>query len=187
MTTIAGIQIPDSALAKATTEYIRDVESDLLYHHSRRVFLFGALSGERKQLAYNPELLYVGAMFHDLGLVEGHRSDDERFEVDGAMPPRQTIANTISTKYSAGPKAIAHLASSGANSTMPHVAIKAPMKELQADKDNAFALGLPPESALILLAAVYLGCEYGGRISSILLNIPGEASTVMTKIGRAHV
>src|SRR5471032_1691054 len=81
---IAGIKIPDSALAKATTEYIRDVESDLLYHHSRRVFLFGALSGERKQLAYNPELLYVGAMFHDLGLVEGHRSDNERFEVDGA-------------------------------------------------------------------------------------------------------
>ena len=68
-TTIAGIRVPDSALAKATTEYIRDIESDLLYHHSRRVFLFGALSGERKQLAYNPELLYVGAMFHDLGLV----------------------------------------------------------------------------------------------------------------------
>ena len=83
-TTIAGIKIPNSALAKATTEYIRDVESDLLYHHSRRVFLFGALSGERKQLAYNPELLYVGAMFHDLGLVAGHRSDNERFEVDGA-------------------------------------------------------------------------------------------------------
>ena len=83
-TTIAGIKIPDSALAKATTEYIRDIESDLLYHHSRRVFLFGALSGERKQLAYNPELLYIGAMFHDLGLVEGYRTDDERFEVDGA-------------------------------------------------------------------------------------------------------
>ncbi|MBG4761408.1 tripartite tricarboxylate transporter permease [Pseudomonas aeruginosa] len=46
----------------------------------------------------------------------------------------------------------------------------------------AFALGLPPETALILLAAVYLGCEYGGRISSILLNIPGEASTVMTTL-----
>jgi putative tricarboxylic transport membrane protein len=44
----------------------------------------------------------------------------------------------------------------------------------------AFALGLPPESSLILLAAVYLGCEYGGRISSILLNIPGEAATLMT-------
>lgn len=82
--TIAGIVIPDSALAKATTEYIRDVESDLLYHHSRRVFLFGALSGQRKQLAYDPELLYVGAMFHDLGLVEGHRTQNERFEVDSA-------------------------------------------------------------------------------------------------------
>ena len=82
--TIAGIVIPDSALAKATTEYIRDVESDLLYHHSRRVFLFGALSGQRKQMAYDPELLYVGAMFHDLGLVEGHRTQNERFEVDSA-------------------------------------------------------------------------------------------------------
>ena len=81
---IAGIQIPDSALARATTEYIRDLEPDLLYHHSRRVFLFGALSGERRQLAYNPELLYVGAMFHDLGLVQGQRSADERFEVDSA-------------------------------------------------------------------------------------------------------
>src|SRR5690606_15894102 len=46
----------------------------------------------------------------------------------------------------------------------------------------AYALGLPPDTALILLAAVYLGCEYGGRISSILLNIPGEASAVMTTL-----
>ncbi|MGF1529063.1 MAG: tripartite tricarboxylate transporter permease [Candidatus Competibacterales bacterium] len=44
----------------------------------------------------------------------------------------------------------------------------------------AFALQLPPESALILLAAVYMGCEYGGRISSILLNVPGDASAIMT-------
>ena len=44
----------------------------------------------------------------------------------------------------------------------------------------AFALGLPPETALILLAAVYLGCEYGGRISAILLNVPGDAAAVMT-------
>jgi putative tricarboxylic transport membrane protein len=43
-----------------------------------------------------------------------------------------------------------------------------------------FALKLPPETALILLAAVYIGCEYGGRISSILLNIPGDAGAVMT-------
>ena len=46
----------------------------------------------------------------------------------------------------------------------------------------AFALGLPPETALILLAAVYLGCEYGGRISAILLNVPGDAAAIMTTL-----
>ncbi|MDO4907299.1 tripartite tricarboxylate transporter permease [Neisseria sp.] len=46
----------------------------------------------------------------------------------------------------------------------------------------AFALGLPPESALILLAAVYLGCEYGGRISAILINVPGDAAAIMSTL-----
>ncbi len=46
----------------------------------------------------------------------------------------------------------------------------------------AYALKLPPETALILLAAVYIGCEYGGRISSILLNVPGDAGAIMTAI-----
>src|SRR5690625_3871901 len=46
----------------------------------------------------------------------------------------------------------------------------------------AFALNLPPESALILLAAVYVGAEYGGRISAILINVPGDAGAVMTTL-----
>ncbi len=46
----------------------------------------------------------------------------------------------------------------------------------------AFAMQLPAESALILLAAVYMGCEYGGRISAILLNVPGDAGAVMTTV-----
>ena len=45
-----------------------------------------------------------------------------------------------------------------------------------------FAMGLPPDTALILLAAVYVGAEYGGRITSILLNVPGEAASVMTTL-----
>jgi hypothetical protein len=85
---IAGITVPDSALARATTEYIRDQENDLLFNHSRRVFLWGALTGERKGLKYDAEQLYVGAMFHDLGLVEQHRSADLRFEVDSANAAR---------------------------------------------------------------------------------------------------
>ena len=46
----------------------------------------------------------------------------------------------------------------------------------------AYSIGLPPESAIILLAGVYYGAEYGGRISSILLNVPGDASAVMTTL-----
>lgn len=46
----------------------------------------------------------------------------------------------------------------------------------------AFALKLPAETALILLTAVYIGCEFGGRISSILLNVPGDAGAIMTAI-----
>lgn len=45
-----------------------------------------------------------------------------------------------------------------------------------------YALGLPPESALILLAGIYYGSGYGGRISSILLNIPGDPGLVMTTL-----
>ena len=88
MTTIAGIRMPDSALAREATEFVRDVSTPLLYDHSRRVFLWGALEGEKLGLAYDPELLYVGAMFHDIGLIEGHRSEHERFEIDGANAAR---------------------------------------------------------------------------------------------------
>jgi hypothetical protein len=89
--TIAGIAIPDSSIARDATAFVRDIESDLLYHHSMRVFVFGSLQGRRRGLAYDPELLYVGAMFHDVGLVEGHRSADDRFEVDGANAAREFL------------------------------------------------------------------------------------------------
>jgi len=45
-----------------------------------------------------------------------------------------------------------------------------------------FAVGLPPESALILLVGVYYGSQYGNSISTILLNVPGTASAVVTAI-----
>jgi HD domain len=86
--TIAGIPIPDSALARDATDFVQDVSTQLLFDHSRRVFLWASLQGETLGLDYDPELLYVGAMFHDLGLVEGHRSEHERFEIDGANAAR---------------------------------------------------------------------------------------------------
>ncbi|BBX22687.1 metal-dependent phosphohydrolase [Mycolicibacter terrae] len=90
--TVAGVLIPDTALVREATEFIRDVEDDLLYHHSRRVFFFGALQGQRRGLVPDLELLYVGAMFHDLGLTEPRRSTSAlRFEVDGANAARDFL------------------------------------------------------------------------------------------------
>lgn len=88
---IAGIRIPDSAMARAATQLVRDTEDDLLYNHSRRVFLWGALTGERRQLRYDPELLYIGAMFHDMGLTPAYASEGFRFEVDGANAARDFL------------------------------------------------------------------------------------------------
>jgi hypothetical protein len=88
---IAGIAIPDSALVREATDFIRDAEDDLLFDHSRRVFLFGALQGRRLGLQPDLELLYVGAMFHDLGLTERYRTSNLRFEVDGANAARDFL------------------------------------------------------------------------------------------------
>lgn len=89
--TIAGITIPDTALVRDATELVREATSDLIYHHSRRVFLFGALQGQRRGLAPDLELLYVGAMFHDLGLTAQYGTDDHRFEVDSANTARDFL------------------------------------------------------------------------------------------------
>src|SRR5580692_13022660 len=90
-TTIAGLKVPDSKLAREVTELVRDTESPLLFHHSSRVYYFGALAGKHRGLKFDPELLYVGAMFHDMGLTHEHSSKNERFEVDGANAARDFL------------------------------------------------------------------------------------------------
>ncbi|MER7113319.1 HD domain-containing protein [Saccharomonospora azurea] len=88
---IAGVRIPDSALAREATELVREAASPLLFDHSRRVYLWGSLRGREQGLDFDPELLYVGAMFHDLGLTERFRRTDQRFEVDGADEARRFL------------------------------------------------------------------------------------------------
>jgi hypothetical protein len=88
---VKGVRIPDSKLAREITELVRDTESPLLFHHSSRVYFWGALAGERRRLKYDPELLYAGAMFHDMGLTDAHSSPHERFEVDGANAARDFL------------------------------------------------------------------------------------------------
>jgi len=88
---IAGIKIPDSVIARQATELLRKHGSELLYNHSLRTFLFAALNGRQNNSRYDAELLFVSAMFHDLGLTPHYRSDDKRFEVDGANAARDFL------------------------------------------------------------------------------------------------
>ena len=85
---IAGVEIPDSTVARAATDLVRDAADDLVFHHSRRVFLWGTLKGRFRGLEADPDMLYVGAMFHDLGLTETYRTASRRFEIDGAETAR---------------------------------------------------------------------------------------------------
>src|ERR1700730_4692016 len=89
--TVPGASIPDSKLAREITELVRDTASPLLFHHSSRVYYFGALAGQHRGLSFDPELLYAGAMFHDMGLTPKHSSAAERFEVDGANAARDFL------------------------------------------------------------------------------------------------
>lgn len=85
------VVIPDSQLARDVAQLIRDTESELLFNHSTRVYLWGALLGQRKRIAFDPELLYVAAMFHDIGLTSAYRESQLRFEVDGANAARDFL------------------------------------------------------------------------------------------------
>jgi HD domain len=88
---IGGVRIPDSKMANDLTQLVRDTETDLLFNHSTRVYLFGALTGKRRGMKFDPELLYVGAMFHDMGLTERYRASQNRFEVDSANAAREFL------------------------------------------------------------------------------------------------
>jgi hypothetical protein len=90
-TSIAGINIPDSALATQATELLLEHGTPFIYNHSMRVFLFSSLNGKRRNLKYDAELLYISSVFHDLGLTPHYSSPDKRFEVDGANAARDFL------------------------------------------------------------------------------------------------
>ena len=88
---ISGVKIPDSKIAREATELVRQHASELLFNHSVRVFLFGAMKGIRQNLKFDSELLFVAALFHDLGLVDAYHTETKRFEVDGADAAREFL------------------------------------------------------------------------------------------------
>ena len=88
---IPSLLLPDTSLAKEATDVLREYSTDLLYNHSIRVYLFAAEQGRLRKLSFNPELLYVAAAFHDLGLIKKFSSQNERFEIDGANAARRFL------------------------------------------------------------------------------------------------
>jgi HD domain len=82
--TIAGVQVPDSRIANDAAELIRETTTPLIFHHSRRVFLFGSLQSRKLGIQPDAELLYIAALFHDSGLVPPYRGTTQRFELDSA-------------------------------------------------------------------------------------------------------
>ena len=85
---ISGIKIPDSQIAREAAELVRQHETEMLFNHSVRVYVFGAIKGIRDNLKFDSELLYVAALFHDLGLADAYHTETKRFEVDGADAAR---------------------------------------------------------------------------------------------------
>lgn len=88
---IPAVGVPDTKLAREIKEFIRDTETELLFNHSSRVYCFAATAGKQRGLKFDTELLYAGAMFHDIGLMPKYSSPSDRFEVDGANQARQFL------------------------------------------------------------------------------------------------
>ncbi|MEV8431268.1 HD domain-containing protein [Streptomyces sp. HUAS 31] len=88
---IAGVEIPETSAVAEATEFLRERTSPLIFHHSRRVFLFGSLHARELNRRIDPELLYVAAMFHDAGLSIPFSDTQQRFELDGADHARKFL------------------------------------------------------------------------------------------------
>lgn len=88
---IAGVEIPGTLAAAEATEFLRNNTNPLIFHHSRRVFLFGSLHARDLDLRPDPELLYISAMFHDVGLSIPFSDAQQRFELDGADHARKFL------------------------------------------------------------------------------------------------
>jgi hypothetical protein len=88
---IAGVAVPETTVVAEATRLVQETTSPLIYHHSRRVFLFGQIHAHRLGVKPDPELLYLAAMFHDTGLLKPFSDVEQRFEVDGADHGRKFL------------------------------------------------------------------------------------------------
>ncbi len=74
---------PDTDVCLAAMALARDHSPPFLFNHVMRTFAFGRDAGALRHARYDPEMLFLGCVLHDLGLVDRFIGAD-RFEVDGA-------------------------------------------------------------------------------------------------------
>jgi HD domain len=88
---IAGISIPDSGLAREATATAQAAENEALFGHSLRSFVFAELIAKAQNVRHDPELVYVAALLHDIGLTNAFATPHRRFEVDGAEQAKNLL------------------------------------------------------------------------------------------------
>ncbi|SMG60476.1 phosphohydrolase [Paraburkholderia susongensis] len=90
---VAGVRIPQTALAILAAENACAALEPVLVGHARRVFVFAALIGRREHRACDEETLYVTAMYANMGLSPAYAHSSLRYEVDGADAARSLLAD----------------------------------------------------------------------------------------------
>jgi hypothetical protein len=80
---MAGISVPDLLLITEVLEYARKLYDPYLFNHAIRSWLFAARIGQLKGMECDLEVVAVGTILHDIGLV-ADVSGSNRFEVNGA-------------------------------------------------------------------------------------------------------
>jgi len=99
----SALVIPDSLLAKEATDILREHSTDLLINHSIRVYLFAVEQGRQRKVRFDPELLYVAAAFHDLGLIRSFQAQTNASRSMAQMPPDSFSTPTTSRKIRCRP------------------------------------------------------------------------------------
>jgi hypothetical protein len=98
---VAGVGIPNTALAREATAIASACEPPAIFNHSLRTFLFAELLARAKRIDHDVEAVFVASILHDTGLMPAHSSGSELFEVDSA-----NVARALLAKYDIrGPRA----------------------------------------------------------------------------------
>jgi len=79
-----GMRVPDSALARRARELVEDVAAPFLVNHLVRVYAWALELARHDRLRFDPEIVYVSAMLHDIGMVPAYDLGG-CYEVDGAI------------------------------------------------------------------------------------------------------